>query len=71
MISRTDVQTLYDESILNKSEVLYNDGVLTFTITMLKKEFTSMIMTKTYRRNEKVRPLSTRQYIVLQPGTWQ
>jgi len=47
------------------------DGVLTFTITMAKSDFNAMIIHKTYRRKDKSRPPSTRQYTILQPGTWQ
>ena len=38
---------------------------------MAKADFNAMIIQRTYRRREKGRPPSTRQYTILQPGTWQ
>lgn len=58
------------ESTLNESEEFSTDkdGVLTFIITIPKAEFTSMIIVKNYRRKEKGRFDSTRQYTILQSG---
>lgn len=57
---------------LNKSDKsVINNDILYFTITMAKTDFTSMIIYKTYKRKDKGRPPSTRQYTILQPGTWQ
>lgn len=43
----------------------------TFTITMPKEEFLSLIMRKIYRRREKGKPESTREYTILRSGMWQ
>jgi len=47
------------------------DGVTTFTITIPKNDYVSMIIHRRYRRVEKNRPVCTREYTVLQPGLWQ
>lgn len=43
----------------------------TFTITMPKEEFLSLIMRKIYRRREKGKSESTREYTILRSGMWQ
>jgi len=65
--------TTVNDSTINNSDMPVNnvDGILTFTITMAKSDFNAMIIYKTYRRKDKSRPPSTRQYTILQPGTWQ
>lgn len=62
-----------NNSLLNISNININsvDGVVSFTFTMAKADFNAMIIQKTYRRREKGRPPSTREYTILQPGTWQ
>lgn len=61
-------ESTVNNSTINDSNLPINnvDGVLTFTITMAKADFNTMIIHKTYRRNEKGRLPSTRQYTVLQ-----
>lgn len=39
-------------------------GVLTFIITMPKADFTSILVTRTYKRRDKGRPPSTRKYTI-------
>lgn len=71
-VSSVAVSTM-GESTVNESEESFKnvDGVTTFTITMPKADFNAMIISRRYRRKEKNRPLSTRQYQILQKGTWQ
>lgn len=71
-ISDASVALKSVDSTLNKSdESVINNDILRFTITMAKSDYTSMIIYKTYKRKDKDRPPSTRQYTILQPGTWQ
>jgi len=62
-----------NDSTINNSYIPVNnvDDILTFTITMAKSDFNAIIIYKTYRQKDKGRPPSTRQYTILQPGTWQ
>lgn len=43
----------------------------TFTITMPKEKFLSLIMRKIYRRREKGKSESIREYAILRSGMWQ
>ncbi|CAL1672373.1 unnamed protein product [Lasius platythorax] len=43
----------------------------TFIITIPKEAFMSLIMRKIYRRRDKGKPESIREYTILQPGMWQ
>lgn len=64
--------TMSDSIISEANECVTNaDGVSTFIITMPKTDYDSMIIYKKYRRAEKNRPVSTREYAILQPGIWQ
>jgi hypothetical protein len=63
--------TRMSDSTLKNSLLSSTDGVSTFMITIPKDDFLSLIIYKKYRRTEKNRPLSTREYAVLQPGLWQ
>lgn len=72
-ISKTKSTTMSDSS-LNQSSVRFSNagGVSTFIISVIPKEdYTSMIIHKKYRRAEKNRSVSTREYSVLKPGLWQ
>lgn len=66
-------ESTVNDSTINDSNLPINnvDGVLTFIITMAKADFNAIIIHRTYRRKEKDRLPSTRQYTVLQPDTWQ
>lgn len=63
----TSVSTL-DQSSIRLSNA---DGVSTFIVSVPKEDYVSMIIYKKYRRREKNRSVSTRDYSVLQPGLWQ
>jgi len=71
--SINNTKTSMSDSTLNQSSMCLSnaDGVSTFTISIPKEDFTSLIIYKKYRRTEKKRPVSTREYTILQPGLWQ
>lgn len=71
--SISNTKTLMSDSTLNQSSMRLSnaDGVSTFTVSIPKEDFTSLIIYKKYRRTEKKRPVSTREYTILQPGLWQ
>lgn len=71
MIVSRNESTVSEFTLNNSNMPTSNaDGVLTFTITMAKADFNAMVIQKTYRRNEKDRLPSMRQYTVLRSGTW-
>lgn len=58
-------------TVANTTKHSLNDSARTFTITIPKEEFTSMIMCKTYRRRKKGKSQSVREYTILRSGIWQ
>lgn len=63
----TNITCMYDSF----ASTNVGPGISIFTITIPKSEFTSMLIYKTYRRKDKNRPSSKRDYTIMQPGTWQ
>lgn len=62
------IDTTVSDSSIRLSNV---EGVSTFIVSIPKEDYTSMIIYKKYRRAEENRPVSYREYAVLQPGLWQ
>lgn len=58
------IDTTVSDSSIRLSNV---EGVSTFIVSIPKEDYTSMIIYKKYRRAEENRPVSYREYAVLQP----
>lgn len=59
------------DSSANTTKSLNVSTASTFTITMPKEKFMSLIMPKVYRRRDKGKPEPIREYTILRSGMWQ
>lgn len=71
MVNASEKRNISTDSVNTTTESSNINSASTFTITISKDEFSSMVMCKTYRRRDKGKPESTREHTILRAEIWQ